>query len=165
MADFDDEENFDWNAAFGDDASNDSNDAAPIPCKKRKIDKRKFPGPAGLLPPIDVVDQLRKKFAGIKDNRDQPKDNEDFEDPELLLSRVELIEDNEAWKEILEQADLVSSRTKYNTEYLKNEVKDGMTLKVPIFCAVIRTIDIAEGLDMSCEFMDDKGEIKGVFHR
>ena len=58
-----------------------------------------------------------------------------------------------------------ASRLKYNTEFIKKEVKDGMALKVPVFCAVIRTIDITSGLDMSCEFMDDKGEICGVFHR
>ena len=117
--------------------------------------------------PIDVVGELKHKFAKIKDKRDQTKetDHQESEDLEMLLSREELIETNEAWKEILGQEDLSASRLKYNTEFIKKEVKDGMALKVPVFCAVIRTIDITSGLDMSCEFMDDKGEICGVFHR
>ena len=131
------------------------------------MDKRKFPGPAGLLPPINVVEELKYKFARITDKRDQKKesDHQEPEDLEMLLSREELIETNEAWKEIVDQEDLIASRTKYNTEFIKKEVKDGMALKVPVFCCVIRTIDITAGLDMSCEFMDDKGEICGVFHR
>ena len=53
---FEDDDDFDWDAAFGAEESNDSNDA-PGPCKKRKLEKRKFPGPAGILGPIQVDHQ------------------------------------------------------------------------------------------------------------
>ena len=169
MDDFEDdfEDDFDWDAAFGDNKSNDSSDA-PGPCKKRKVDKRKFPGPAGILPQIRVDAQNNHQLAKIKDKREHDQillENITNGDHDLILTREELIENNEAWNEILKQTDLNESRMKYNTEYMKKEVTEGMALKVPIFCAVLKSVDITSGLDMACELMDDKGEISGALHR
>ena len=110
MDDFEDD--FDWNEAFGEEISNDSTDTYGGPCKKRKTEKRKFPGPAGLLPTIQVDSENKHQLAKIKDKRENQNILESLGDADhdLVLTREELIDSNEAWKEILNQADLNASR-------------------------------------------------------
>lgn len=149
------EDDFDWDSAFAD---NFEGEEHCNPAKKPKLEGRKFPGPAGILPKGQPVSRA---FANSSEKADA-----EIEEAQQSLSREELLESNSAWHELEKNEDFGAERLKFDSEFIKNEVKRiGSSFKIPMFCTVLKSIDLSSGLDPSCEFVDNKGEISGMIHR
>ena len=150
------------------------------PRKKLRLENntRKFPGPAGNLPQ-DLIDRAEhnqsfaRRLAKIKvrhttTGKQKEKNevcHEELED-ELGLTREELIDDNKAWKAIRKDEDFTEEYFKYDIGYIKEKVKSTKSsIKIPIFCSVIKSIDTSSGLDPSCDLMDSNGVILANIHR
>ena len=71
-----------------------------------------------------------------------------------------------AWKAIRKDEDFTEDYFKYDVGYIKDKVKSiKSSLKIPIFCSVIKSIDTTSGLDPSCELIDSNGTILANIHR
>ena len=71
-----------------------------------------------------------------------------------------------AWKAIRKDEDFTEDYFKYDVGYIKDKVKSiKFSLKIPIFCSVIKSIDTTSGLDPSCELIDSNGVILANIHR
>ena len=183
MEDFFDED-FDWSDDFAEAIDNTTTDVEKAhkkrpspPRKKQRLSNRQFPGPAGILPMIEV-DSKEKALKLSKIKHPTPSKNDDdqitlsqiqvicSEEDELGLTREELIDDNKAWEAIKKDSDFTQDYFKYNSEYIKRQAKmSGSSIKVPLFCSVIKSIDISSGLDPACQLIDSHGVVSGQIHR
>ena len=117
MEDFFDED-FDWSDDFAEAIDNATTDVEKAhkkrsspPRKKQRLSNRQFPGPAGILPMIEL-DSNEKALKLSKIKHPTPSKNNDdqitlsqiqvicSEEDEHGLTREELIDDNKAWEAI-----------------------------------------------------------------
>ena len=164
---FDDDSNIDWDSAFNDVLDGDEVNKEPQ-AKRRKTEQRLFPGPAGLLPKLNIESKkIATKLASIKD---RPKDEEELtlsqmEKDDVSLTKEELIDGNKAWKACEADPLYIPENSKFNSQYILKESTEGVAMKIPIFFCVIKSMDPTSGLDISCELMDPKGQINGLIRR
>jgi len=177
MEDLDD---LDWSQMFEEEINkieNAPNTSPEQPQKKRQrleqpANFRQFPGPAGILPKIEVDShETALKFSKMKPKRRSAGEHESIicqeeDEEDVGLSKEDLIDDNVTWQAIQDDKDFTEEYFKVTSEDIKNKAKfSDSSIKVPLFCCVIKSIDVSTGLDPTCEFIDPKGTVMGNIHR
>ena len=173
-------EDLDWSQMFEEEINkveNALNTSPEQPQKKRQrleqpANFRQFPGPAGILPKIEVDShETALKFSKMKPKRRSAGEQESIicqeeDEEDVGLSKEDLIDDNVTWQAIQDDKDFTEEYFKVTSEDIKNKAKfSDSSIKVPLFCCVIKSIDVSTGLDPTCEFIDPKGTVMGNIHR
>ena len=175
MDPFGDDDDFDITAWDIDDnvaPNNENSNNFEPPAKVRKREPRLFPGPAGILPKLNVESKhIALKLKSIKEKR-KDLENQDgglslsqMEKEDGILTKKELIDNNRAWHALKEDPLYTPENAKFDSTHIINEATEGVALKMPIFFCVIKSMDMSSGLDVNCEVMDIKGEINGLIRR
>jgi len=138
---------------------------APIPTTNSR--KRRFPGPAGLLPRL-----TSGNFTSVdNDNDDSGVDKPGEDRASIAYSQSqESVCSSDEWRTALRDLGMVWGReegglvNRYNVGFIKKKSLPGTSKKMPFFIARVKSLDTSS-LDPVCVLADPLGEVSGSIHR
>jgi len=132
-----------------------------------ELGKRKFPGPAGVMPRIAPDD------ASLAPEPDEEDDDEDV--PQIPSSQQIVDTDLEnclVWERALTELDMHGPSAlvnKYNTAWIQANLRNKAfanlgSKKMPFFLAKVKSVDVSK-IDPGCILLDKQGEVAGSMLR
>lgn len=144
----------------------------PSPLEQRSESrKRRFPGPAGILPRIST--SSLNKIPKIPDPGSEsvlPR-RPPVKEPSCSQNEIDRATFNSSvWQRMLEdhsienENDPSAPTQKFNISWVKRKTGLGLSKKTPVLMCAIKSLDLCS-VDPSCVLHDRSGDVKATIHR